>query len=1124
MHRRDDSTLWLPGFDWTAAAPAPEPPDIEERRLALRPGTSFIVQAPAGSGKTELLIQRFLVLLARVEQPEAIVAITFTVKAAGEMRTRVLDALRKASHNIEPSSAHERFTLELAREVLERNARLGWDLLNNSGRLRIQTIDALSMAITRQMPWLARFGSMPGVTEDAREMYREAARRAVQTLGDDDGSGAEVACLLRHLDNDVARAVDLLARMLETRDHWLRVMGTGADPSEVRRSLETSLQRIVSTHLVRLYDNAPAYCAGELLELLRYAAANVSGSDSTIGPCSDLSAIPEARPECIGHWLGLRKLLLTNDGEWRKRVDRSIGFPPHNKRMKQRFETLLGALAPAEEFRTLLAQVPELPASEYEEAQWEVLSALFRLLPVTVASLRVVFAEAGRVDFIEIAEASKRALGTAEQPTDLALSMGARIDHLLVDEFQDTSVTHFELLRALTADWEDGRGRTLFLVGDPMQSIYRFRQAEVALFLNVRESGMGALQPHPLNLRVNFRSARTVVEWVNTVFGNVFPGAADAYAGAVPYTPSVAFTEGEEGAAVTMHPFVGRNDQAEANLVIDLVQRRRREAPASRTAILVRARAHLSAIAASLREHAIPYRAIEIQTLADRPVIQDLLALTRALLHLADRVAWLSILRAPWCGLTLDDLYRIAGADRDQPVWSLLHDPALTLSSDGEARVARILPALTRALALRGRVPVTELVERTWIAIGGDRIVDDNDLADARAFFDLIEDSGKQGDIDDFELLSQRVQELFANPDPAAGDAVELMTIHKAKGLEFDTVILPGLGKRPKVDDSPLLLWSERPREDTTDLLMAPISARRNGNDRTYDFIRRENDAKTRNESQRLLYVACTRARTRLDLIGHVETRPDGTLADPPRDSLLAHIWNAVQPHFDGVVAEHSVVKERVPRLLRRVAMIPTRDANRVVADLSTGHHAEPGGTPMQTEARGVGTITHRLLERIAHDGIDAWTAERIANLRPALGIALGAEGIAPEQIEAACARVEFALTRTIQDSAGRWILGAHSEAESEFAVSGVIDGEVRHLVIDRTFVSEDGVRWVVDFKTSEPAGDGIEDFLEAEQREYQAQLKRYASVLAKLDGRKLRAGLYFPSLGRFIEWNIIGT
>ncbi len=930
MRLRDEATLWLPGVEWAGAALAPEPADSEERRRALHPETSFIVQAPAGSGKTELLIQRFLALLARVTAPESIVAITFTVKAAAEMRARVLDALRKASRNIEPSSAQERFSLELAREALAQDARHGWNVLDNPDRLRIQTIDALSMGITRQMPWLSRFGAMPRVTEDARDMYREAAQRAVEMLAGGDENAAAVACLLQHLDNDVARAIQLLASMLETRDHWLRVTGARADSLAVRKALEASLQRIVCQHLTRLRHSVPVDCEGELLELLRYAAANVRDTDPRIGCCAELESLPDAHPDCLEHWLGLSRMLLTGKGEWRKRVDRSVGFPPHDKRMKSRLETLLANFAAAKPFEILLSQITDLPACAYEEQEWEVLSSLFRLLPVTVAHLLAVFGESGKVDFVEIASASRRALGDATAPTDLALAMGARIEHLLVDEFQDTSVTQYDLLLALLAGQEDRR--TVFLVGDPMQSIYRFRQAEVALFLNVRESGIGALQPEPLGLAVNFRSARPIVEWVNEVFRGVFPGVPHAYSGAVPYTPSVAFREGNAGAAVAVHPFVGRDDQAEADLVIGIIQRTQREWPDNRTAILVRSRSHLMTIANSLRDRGVPYRAIEILALAEKPVIQDLLALTRALLHLADRIAWLSVLRAPWCGLTLEDLHRIAGADRERPVWSLLHDPARILPADSAARLGRVTPVIGRALAARGRVPVAQLVERTWIALDGDAFVDDNDLGDARAFFDLLEDVGKNGDVDDLELLSGRAQELFANPDANADAAVELMTIHKSKGLEFDTVILPGLGKHPKVDDSALLLWSERPHADGTDLLMAPISARRGGKDRTYDFIRRENDEKARHESQRLLYVACTRAKSRLHLMGHV----DPATGEPAGDSLLAHIWDTVRLQFEELLdaaplpPQTAQVSVRTPRMLTRVRMngLPVESAH----------------------------------------------------------------------------------------------------------------------------------------------------------------------------------------------------
>ena len=226
-----------------------------------------------------------------------------------------------------------------------------------------------------------------------------------------------------------------------------------------------------------------------------------------------------------------------------------------------------------------------------------------------------------------------------------------------------------------------------------------------------------------------------------------------------------------------------------------------------------------------LRSQHVPFRAIEIDALGERPVVHDLLSLTRALLHLADRTAWLALLRAPWCGLTLADLHAIAAPRHDITIWDALNRSDLDWSADGAERIARIQPALSRALATRGRTGVRSLVERTWIALGGPAcLASEAELADARACFDLLESIAAVGDIEDFDRLAQRASELFANPDPTADGSLELMTIHKAKGLEFDAVIIPGLGRRPKVDDPQLLVWTERPSVAGAELLLAPIS------------------------------------------------------------------------------------------------------------------------------------------------------------------------------------------------------------------------------------------------------------------------------------------------------------
>ena len=171
--------------------------DIAERERAIDVSHSFIVRAPAGSGKTRLLIQRYLALLAQVNEPEEIVAITFTRKAATEMRQRVLDAFA----SVEGDSGDDDTRL-LATAALARNAERGWQLFENVSRLRMQTIDALNASITRQMPLLARFGAQPETIDDASTLYAEAARNLLLQVNDTDtiakAIADDVATLLTH--------------------------------------------------------------------------------------------------------------------------------------------------------------------------------------------------------------------------------------------------------------------------------------------------------------------------------------------------------------------------------------------------------------------------------------------------------------------------------------------------------------------------------------------------------------------------------------------------------------------------------------------------------------------------------------------------------------------------------------------------------------------------------------------------------------------------------------------------------------------------------------------------------------------------------------------------------------
>jgi ATP-dependent exoDNAse (exonuclease V) beta subunit len=1168
--------------------------DVQARRTALDLARSFIVQAPAGSGKTELLIQRYLALLAHVDSPEEIIAITFTRKATAEMRARVLEALARAEADAPPEKPHERTTWELARAARRRDADAGWHVVENPNRLRIQTIDSLCHWLTLQLPVLSGFGAQPETVEDAGELYGEGARRA---LGHLDGGGEStrfVACLLQHLDNHLARAQGLIAGMLAVRDQWIRTVMEAR--GRERAVLEAALANATRDALASLAAILPAEARAELPALAAYAAENLEAGkkESPVLACRGITALPGAALEDLAAWRGIAELLLTQAGGLRRTVDARQGFPApgrtksaeneRRKDYKARFDALAGSLAAHRTFAELLHETRVLPPPAYTEAQWQAVEALIALLPVAMAELETLFRERGQVDFTAVAQAAARALGEPDAPTDLALALDYHIRHILVDEFQDTSWSQYDLLRGLTAGWQDGDGRTLFVVGDPMQSIYRFRKAEVGLYLRARHEGIGGVCLEPLTLAVNFRSTRAIVEWFNGAFEQALPDEEDLASGAVPFARSVADPPAEEGAAPEFHALLARDRVAEARLVVDLVARARAQDPRQTIAVLVRARGHLSEIAPGLKRAGLKFQAIEIETLGHRPLVQDLLALTRALVHPADRIAWLSVLRAPWCGLTLADLDALASHDHGAALWTLMNDARglARLSADGRARLERVRDVARRALARRRREPLRRWIEAAWLALGGPACAEDaTDLEDAQAYFALLEELEEGGDLMGLELLAERVEKLYSVPDPDREAArLQLMTIHRAKGLQFDTVIVPGLGYAPRGDDPKLLLWLERPRflpplpvprsyplshggreeqsaplsswrgagqrlervgvrGEENDLLLAPIREAAAQEDAIYDYLRQLERVKDRHEAARLLYVAATRARTRLHLVGQVEW--NGGSLKPKSRSLFEHLWPVAEANFARKIeqAQEALQPQAAAQGAQEQAAI-----RRFVSGwqlpapppgLAWKPHAEivyEGKSPhdevefswASETAKHVGTVVHRFLQVIAGGGLDRWDAARVEELREVYARDLARLGVPDSERAGAVARVAEALAASIADERGRWVLGGRAEARSELRLTGVVAGEIASVAMDRTFVDERGTRWIVDYKTGVHLGGDLEGFLDREQERYCRQLEQYAALMRGMDERPIRLGLYFPLLRGWREWNYLAA
>jgi ATP-dependent exoDNAse (exonuclease V) beta subunit len=471
--------------------------------------------------------------------------------------------------------------------------------------------------------------------------------------------------------------------------------------------------------------------------------------------------------------------------------------------------------------------------------------------------------------------------------------------------------------------------------------------------------------------------------------------------------------------------------------------------------------------------------------------------------------------------LELRDLHGLAGGDHRATIWDLLHFKDLALTADGAARIRRILPVLDKAVEERGRRPLRDWVEGVWFRLGGPACVENETaLEDASAYFDLLDELAEGADLADFDWFREQVNTLFAQPDARAGDRLQLMTIHKAKGLEFDTVILPGLGAVPRQEEQRLLLWLEQ----SGMLLLAPISEAGQEPDPIYTYLSRVEERKIRRETARLLYVATTRARLRLHLLGTVKTKEDGSIAEPPGQSLLKLLWPAVAQAFNNLPRAVVAGEERTVRKIRRVSTgwktpSPPEAVEWTRQEIETIQTSPVPFEWVSQSSRLAGTALHALMQKIAREGLEAWNENAVRSRRSLYQSMLANLGVPPGELKEAAERVETALLRTLRDAKGRWILDRHSEDECELPITGLVGGKLCETVIDRTFVDEHGVRWIIDYKTGSHEGGNLETFLDNEKKRYQEQLERYARLLVQRDSRPIRLALYFPLLGGWREW-----
>jgi len=1172
-------------------------PDGAARFKGVHPHHSYIVQAPAGSGKTSLLSQRFLALLSQVDSPEQIVAMTFTKKAAAEMRERIVEALMLGEKPLaDGASLVEVNTWKLAQKALERDKEQAWSLLQNPNRLRIKTIDGLNSYLVGQMPLLSKMGGQSQLLQDASPAYQEAVRLVLKTPELEEPVGR----LLRLLNGRFNRAESLLSDMLAKRDQWMRTL-IQYQGDEARDVLEAAIEEIVSKTLAEQLKEV-YYLKDAFNEACALADYAVENGQAQLAILSGAWPIAEDTSE-IEKWRVLADWLLTKDSKGvRKSVTKNNGFPAGKGEAKEHKDRFLDVLeqvrvAAANHSAVLpaLVTLKTLPNPDYNDQQWQDLQWLIQLLTVSAAYLKIVFQQTGQADYIEIAQAASQALGSELEPTDLAQQLDYQVQHLLVDEFQDTSSEQYKLLTQLIAGWQVDDGRTLFLVGDPMQSIYRFREAEVGNFLKAWQGQIGNVSLLPINLEVNFRSTAGVVNWVNQAFKKVLPKENAIEKGAVTYSDSVAFSQ-DDSLAVTPHWALNQSASQEAFEVLEVIQQRvtqmdQEQAAAiangetdiklKKIAILGRSRSSLMGIAQLLKQHQIGFRAVDLENLAERQEVQDVFALSRALLHLADRSAWIALLRSPLVGLNLKDMHALIGDLPYQTVWSAIERfrcPVATetakqkneqawcfsevagLSEIGQQRLYQTISVIENALKRLGSLPFATLIRETWLQLDGPQTVENRlALENVDVFCQTLANSDDENL--DMQQLQTQMEKLFARPDSSPeSQRIELMTMHKSKGLEFDTVILPGLGKKPRGDDAKLVSWFQfLSGAGQEQLVIAPIDQKGQATSSLRTLLKTFESEKQSYELGRLLYVATTRAKVHLHLFGQVRYQPTEKNIEnndykltPNKASLLESLWPYVAADFNTLMKQYNppeeeLFEEGLP--LPRVSRLPinrqgfqdyiveplftvNRAVDKSVDDVEAPFSGDEQKGVTEKESlvfnqqnallnTTVGNLVHAIFEQMVAEGLENWNESTLKVRLPLYQQWLQQQGLPEKDMTEALRRVQQSVENGLNNPKLAWALSPDfSESATEYPLTSLENGEVANHIVDRTFVDEHGVRWIVDYKTSVCDDTNVTKFVEYQTEKYQPQLARYGQLFEQIEDRPQKWVLYFSYLDIWHELN----
>lgn len=1051
------------------------------------------VTAGAGSGKTRTLVARYLPLLAECRAPRRIVAITFTEKAAREMRNRIRGEVRRL----------------IIEAVDEQQRRLWLELEGRLDSARISTIHSLCQEVLRAHPVEAGLDPQFAVLDENQSaLLRAEAVRAALTAAVDDPRFQPLLGLWKTATLDAA-----LNRLVDGRLEADDLLQAGCDPQQfVGRELE----RWLAGHAAQsaLDDLRAARASGELGR-----AANAGDKLASMAiellscleqAAADLAA-GQAYPAALALFTARRQHMRGNIGK-------AGPLKELVKELKEDYDAGLGWLGGSS-----ASDETPMPAVEARISQsYPLLFALYaRARDSYLAALR----RANAVDFNDLEGKTHELL----KQSAIAARWQAEIDWVLVDEFQDTNGRQREIVQDLCGP----AGNKLFVVGDARQSIYRFRGADVTVFCSLQDKikQAGGLM---VNLEHTFRTHDGLLTALGDLLEPLMNQAELArWPFHVPYSPLCA--ERPNPGAHLCAPHVewvlaGGPDSARARQAAALALARRLLALKAegqiqhwgQVTLLFRASTSFQAYEDALEACGIPYITVAGRGFYDRPEIRDLLNLLRALADPWDDLALAGLLHSPAFGLSLHGLTRLrfAGEERNA-LYQALQAELSMLSEADQAAAERVRAFLTELLPLVDRIPVADLLQRVvdWtdyraiLAAGAHRLWRNLDklLGDARASGTL--------QVQAFLEYLGMLKDVGAREGEAAAEAegaARLMTIHKSKGLEFEFVVLADASRAATNHSEAFYLLPG--------LGLAFKPDRMEGEPLAYRYAKTLDQAQAEAEDCRLLYVALTRAKDKLLVSGHftlkkekasaagwmkellevvgfdldralLEPTPQHTLALPCGQPLAIYL------HPDGAQDE---------LLYRPLASPPARPTSQAVGEPRplfnplTQVEDTPAevSQPDQASWRATGQDNQLLglaIGQMVHKAIQRWRFPGAPGLDALLDRMAREHGVVEEsQRQYALAEAARLLARF--QTHPFW-LAIDRAALRRHEVPYVVqrDGQAEVGYIDLLFREHEGAGWsLVDFKT-----DTIQSEAELQRlsERYTAQARRYTRAVRALLG-----------------------